>query len=75
MDTSKINQKEIDYNLNEGTLLLNLVNKQASYYYPLSSIGMNTFQIDLALIYNSKYLPTDFNNIKIGIGNGWKFNI
>ena len=27
MDTSKINQKEIDYNLNEGTLLLNLVNK------------------------------------------------
>ena len=75
MDTSKINQKEIDYNLNEGTLLLNLVNKQVSYYYPVSSIGMSTFQINLSLIYNSKYLLTDFNNIKIGIGNGWKFNI
>ena len=75
MDTSKINQKEIDYNLNLINSEVNIANGRLLLECPIMSVGSSSFQIDLALIYNSKYLPTDFNNIKIGIGNGWKFNI
>ena len=70
MDTSKINQKEIDYNLNLINSEVNIANGRLLLECPIMSVGSSSFQIDLALIYNSKYLPTDFNNIKIGIGNG-----
>ena len=75
MDTSKINQKEIDYNLNLINSEVNIANGRLLLECPVMSVGSSSFQIDLALIYNSKYLSTDFNNIKIGMGNGWKFNI
>ena len=46
MDTSKINQKEIDYNLNLINSEVNIANGRLLLECPIMSVGSSSFQID-----------------------------
>lgn len=75
MDKSKINQTQLDFSCGLGLANLNLNTGRLLFECPGLSIGANNFQISTSLIYNSKMKNTDFGNLKIGLGNGWKLNI
>ena len=75
MDKSKINQTQLDFSCGLGLANLNLNTGRLLFECPSLSIGANNFQISTSLIYNSKMKNTDFGNLKIGLGNGWKLNI
>lgn len=75
MDKSRIYQSSQKYDLGNGSLYVNTFNGRILYSYPIATVGLGNFQINTSLIYNSFYKDTDFGNIKIGFGNGWKFNI
>ena len=75
MDNSKINQTQLDFNCGLGLANLNLNTGRLLFECPSLSIGANSFQISTSLIYNSQMKNSDFGNLKIGLGNGWKLNI
>ena len=75
MDNSKINQTQLDFNCGLGLANLNLNTGRLLFECPGLSIGANSFQISTSLIYNSQIKNSDFGNLKIGLGNGWKLNI
>ena len=75
MKINKINHQTQKYQCGLGTTLANLTNGNLRFDYPLLSIGMNNYQIETSIKYNSHYKTTDFNGKKIGFNNGWKLNI
>ena len=64
-----------EYTCGEGKLELNIYNGSYVYIYPLLSIGLNTYNLNVSLVYNSRYSISDFNGFKIGFGNGFKLDI
>ena len=75
MDKSKINQSELDFNIDVATSKVNLNTGRLKCEIPLFTVGANSFQMGVSLLYNSHYKETDFGNKLIGLGNGWKLNI
>ncbi len=73
MDYSKINQTELDFNVENITSKVNLYTGRNKCIIPLINIGAGNFSISTYLVYNSLFYK--FNNIKIGFNNGFKLNI
>ena len=64
------------YSLGNGTLSVNLYKNTYIYNYFLTSYLFGNYEMNISLMYNSKYYETNLRNyIKIGFGNGWKFNL
>lgn len=75
MDKSKINQTQLDFSSGLGLANLNLKTGRLLFECPGLTVGANSFQIATSLVYNSHIKDSDFWDLKIGLGNGWKLNI
>ena len=75
MKMNKVNHSYQSYNCADGVASVNIYNGNLLFEYPLVSTGMNSFEINTSLVYNSDYKSNDFNGRLIGMGNGWKLNI
>ncbi len=74
MDTSKINQTQLDFSSGKGLGIVNIRTGRMLFECPGFSIGANNYEIGVSLIYNSHYSQNDFEK-SIGFGNGWKLNV
>ena len=73
MALSKINQAELKYSCSIGEAKVNLFTGRLLFNHPDISIGINSYQIGISHIYNSKpELPSDLNS---HMGTGWKLNV
>ena len=73
MDNSKINQTELDYSSKSGVAKVNLYTGRLIYAYDEASIGLESYEVSLSHIYNSKLeLPSGIDTY---LGNKWKLNI
>lgn len=75
MNINKINHSFDQYECGKGIARVNIYNGNLLFDYPLIHTGINNYQIDVTMHYNSNYKNTDFSGKKIGFGNGWKLNI
>ena len=75
MKNNKVFHPTKEYENGEGVLYLNLFNGSFIYNYPLVSIGLNSYSLNVTLVYNSSYNSNDFLSKRIGFGNGFKLNI
>ncbi|MCL2556828.1 MAG: hypothetical protein FWE03_07450 [Firmicutes bacterium] len=73
MDNSRINQSQLNYNCGAGEASVNLRTGRMLFDHPIMSVGSNSFQMGVSLVYNSQGIgmPTGFDT---GLGN-WKLNI